>query len=82
MEFVRWLVVRFLDLHEKEAWFGDKLNYFSYNEHYALSVNRYHSLLLVFFCDDIIWKKKLDAQLNSIFSQCCQSSVRMLREHE
>lgn len=69
MEFVRWLVVRSLDLHEKEAWFGDELNYFSYNEHYALSVNIYHSLLLVFSCDDIIWKKKLDAQLNSIFSQ-------------
>ena len=69
MEFVRWLVVRSLDLHEKEAWFGDELNYFSYNDHYALSVNIYHSLLLVFSCDDIIWKKKLDAQLNSIFSQ-------------
>ena len=51
MEFVRWLVVRFLDLHEKEAWFSDNLNYFSYNEHYALSVNIYHSLLLVFSFD-------------------------------
>ncbi len=69
MEFVRWLVARSLDFHEKEAWFGDELNYFSYNDHYALSVNIYHSLLLVFSCDDIIWKKKLDAQLNSIFSQ-------------
>ncbi len=37
--------------------------------HDALSVNIYHSMLLVFSCDDIIWKKKLDAQLNSIFSQ-------------
>ena len=68
MEFVRWLAVRFLDLHEEEVWFGDKLHYFSYNEHYALSVNTYHSPLLVFSCDDIILKKKIDAQLNSIFS--------------
>lgn len=68
MEFVRWLVVKFLDLHEEEVWFGDKLHYFSYNEHYALSVNTYHSPLLVFSCDDILQKKKIDAQLNSIFS--------------
>ena len=68
MEFVRWLAVRFLDLHEEEVWFGDKLHYFSYNEHYALSVNTYHSPLLVFSCDDILQKKKIDAQLNSIFS--------------
>ena len=68
MEFVRWLAVRFLDLHEEEVWFGDKLHYFSYNEHYALSVNTYHSPLLVFSCDDILLKKKIDAQLNSIFS--------------
>ena len=69
MEFVRWLVVKCPDLHEKETWFGDNLNYFSYNEHYALSVNIYHSLLLVFSCDDIILKKKIDAQLNSILLQ-------------
>ena len=68
MEFVRWLAVRFLDLQEEEVWFGDKLHYFSYNEHYALSVNTYHSPLLVFSCDDILLKKKIDAQLNSIFS--------------
>ena len=68
MEFVRWLAVRFLDLHEEEVWFGDKLHYFSYNEHYALSVNTYHSPLLVFSCDDILLKKKIDAQLNSILS--------------
>lgn len=67
MEFVRWLVVKFLNLHEKETWFSDNLNYFSYSEHYALSVNIYHSLLLVFSCDDIILKKKIDVQLNSIF---------------
>ena len=27
MEFVRWLVVKFLDFHEKETWFSDNLNY-------------------------------------------------------
>lgn len=67
MEFVRWLVVRLLDFYEKEAWFSDNLNYISYNEHYALCANIYHSLLLVISCDDIILKKKIDAQLNSIF---------------
>ncbi len=66
MVFVRWLV-KSLDFNEKETWFGDDLNYFSYNEHYALRVNIYHSLLLVFSCDDIKLKKKVDSKLNRIF---------------
>lgn len=67
MAFVRW-IVKSLDLHEKETWFGDNLHYFSYNAHYALSVNIYQSLLLIFSCDDIMLKKKIDSKLNCIFS--------------
>ncbi|MDE7204481.1 MAG: hypothetical protein K2O91_21865, partial [Lachnospiraceae bacterium] len=66
MELVRWLV-KSLNLHEKETWFGDDLHYFSYNEHYALRVNIYNSLLLVFSCDDIMLKKKIDSKLSHIF---------------
>lgn len=69
MEFVRWLVVNLPDLHEKETWFSDNLNYCSYNEHYALSINIHHSLRLVFSCDDIILKKKIDTQLKRIFKR-------------
>lgn len=66
MAFVRWLV-KSLDLHEKETWFGDDLNYFSYNEHYALRINNHQSLLLVFGCNDIVLKKKIDSKLKRIF---------------
>jgi len=69
MEFVRWLVVSLPDLHDKEAWFSDNQNYCSYNEHYALSINIHHSLRLVFSCDDIILKKKIDTQLKRIFQR-------------
>lgn len=66
MKFVRWLA-KSLDFHEKETWFSDDLNYFTYNEHYALRINIYHSLLLVFSCDDLTLKKEVDSKLNSIF---------------
>ncbi len=66
MAFVRWLV-KYLELPEGEVWFGDDLHYFSYNEHYALRVDNYHSLLLVFSCDDKALKKKVDSKLNQIF---------------
>ena len=66
MQFVRWLV-KSLELHEEEMWFGDDLHYFSYDEHYALKANLYSSLLLVFSCDDMVLKEKTDSQLTCIF---------------
>ena len=66
MEFVRWLA-KSIDLHEKETWFGDNFHFFYYNEHYAMKVNTYGSLLLVFSCDDIMLKKKIDSKLSHIF---------------
>ena len=66
MKFVKWLV-KSLELHEEETWFSDNLHYFSYDEHYALKVNLYSSLLLVFSCDDMVLKEKADAELTRIF---------------
>lgn len=67
MAFVRWLV-KSLEFHEKETWFSDDVHYFSYNENYALEVNIYESLWLVFSCDNIMLKKKMDSKLSPIFS--------------
>ena len=67
MAFVRWLV-KSLGLNEKETWFSDDVHYFSYNGSYALKVNIYHSLLIVFSCDNIMLKKKIDSKLSHIFS--------------
>lgn len=66
MAFVRWLA-KSLALHEEETWFGDDLNFFSYNEHYALRVHVYYSLQLVFSCDTIAQKKQVDSILNRVF---------------
>lgn len=68
MAFVLWLV-KSLELDEKPTWFSDKLNYCCYNEHYALHINLYYSILIVFSCDSIALKNKVDCILKSIFDK-------------
>lgn len=66
MEFVKWLV-KSLKFREEKAWFSDDLHYFSYNGHYALSIDLYGSMLLEFSCDDKNLKKTVESELNCIF---------------
>ena len=65
MKFTKWLV-KTLGLHEAETWFSDKIHYFSYSDKFALKVNLYSGMLIVFSCKSQELHDKIEAALTDI----------------
>lgn len=62
--FIRWLAAPF---RPREAWFSDDLHYFAYGDDYALEIDIYWSLSLLFCCNNLSRKKQADTALMKIF---------------
>ena len=68
MQFVKWWM-KSLRLSGEEAWFSDKVHYFSYNNDYALSVNLYSGMLIVFSCNDQTQYTRIEKSLRHFIGE-------------